>query len=900
MRMRAPSVWLPYLGAVVAVVAATLFLSLFFPLDPRALVIVYFIAVTLTAWFGGFRPALFATALGYVVANWLLIPPKSAFVPNATAFGYFFICLAIAGFSEAMRLARRRAKASAERVIAIVESLDEGFVALDRDQRVTYMNRAAEELTRQHRYQSLGTVQAGLFPLMLGPFAESKLKQAASERITVDFENFYEPWKRWFEIKASPSDDSGLAIFFRDITERKLSQMALAESEERLRLAQQGAKAGMWDRDLVRDQSTWSEEYYALLGIDRSSAPSYENFLNVIHPEDRQGVDRAISEAIERRRPLDIQYRTMHSEKGIRWISGLGRTIVDESGRPSRIAGIALDITDRKRAEENLRFLSETGTTLSALVDRASLMQRVARLAVPFFADYCVVDMINADGQIERVAHAHEDSSKELLLKDLLERYPLGWNSPSMAVQVLRSGTPELLMDVPRAFIERVARDEAHYRLIEALEPRSCITVPIMIREKSVGAIQFITSKPGRRYTAADLELATEFARRAAIATDNAQLYQELKEAQRQKDNFLAMLAHELRNPLAAILYANEVSKMTERSQSPASEIIDRQLANLSHLINDLLDVSRITRDKIQLKNEFVEGAAIVQRALATAHPLLEGRNHELSTDISSELMPLHVDPTRVEQILVNLLTNAAKYTQEGGKISVRAYPSDGQAVFKVQDNGIGIPSEMLPRVFELFTQVDQSLDRSQGGLGIGLTVVRRLTEMHGGRVSVKSNGLGCGSEFTVVLPLTLRAPAETDSAADAQTPLALMRILVVDDNVDTATSISSLLSRKGHTSTVAHDGLAALDVARSFAPDVVLLDLGLPGLDGYRVAQTLRTELQFANVRFIALSGYGQPEDRKRSKAAGFDDHLVKPVEFHKLLSVLSHPSPAPASQSA
>ncbi len=900
MRMRANSAWIPYFWAVVAIAVATSLLGLAFPQDGRAQVVIYFVAVTLSAWYGGFRPALLATTLSYLAANWFLIPSEKAFVPNAGAFLYIFICLAVAGFSEAMRRARRRAKASADRVIAIVESLDEGFVALDRDNRVAYMNRAAEELTRQHRYESLGTVQGGLFPLMLGQLAESKLKQAASERITVDFENFHEPWKRWFEIKASPSDDGGLAIFFRDITERKLSQMALAESEERLRLAQQGAKAGLWDRDLLRDQSIWSDEYYALLGLDRSSAPSYENFLNVIHPEDRQGVDLAISEAIEKRRPVDIQYRIMHPEKGIRWISGLGRTIVDESGRPLRVAGIALDITDRKRAEENLRFLSETGATLSALVDRASLMQLVARLAVPFFADYCVVNMINDDGQIERVSYAHEDPSKELLLKELWERYPLDWNSPSMVVQVLRSGKSEILMDVPRAFIERVAHDKAHFRLIEALEPRSCITVPILIREKSVGAIQFTTSQPGRRYSMADIELATEFVRRAAIAADNAQLYQELKESQRQKDNFLAMLAHELRNPLAAILYANEISKMTDRSESPASEIIDRQLANLSHLINDLLDVSRITGDKIQLKNEFIEGAAIVQRALATAHPLIEGRSHELSREISSEPMPLYVDPTRVEQILVNLLTNAAKYTQEGGKITVRAYPSDGQAVFKVQDTGIGIPSEMLPRVFELFTQVDQSLDRSQGGLGIGLTVVRRLTEMHGGRVSVKSNGLGCGSEFTVVLPLTQQRPAELAAPASDQTMLPLMRILVVDDNVDTATSISSLLSRKGHTSTVAHDGHSALDVARSFAPDVVLLDLGLPGLDGYRVAQTLRSELQFANVRFIALSGYGQPEDRKRSRAAGFDDHLVKPIEFDKLLSVLSSPSPTSASQPA
>jgi len=247
----------------------------------------------------------------------------------------------------------------------------------------------------------------------------------------------------------------------------------------------------------------------------------------------------------------------------------------------------------------------------------------------------------------------------------------------------------------------------------------------------------------------------------------------------------------------------------------------------------------------------------------------------------------------RVEQIFVNLLSNAAKYTPEGGRLTVRSFEQDGQAVFRFRDSGIGIPVEMLPRVFELFTQVDRSLDRSQGGLGIGLTVVRKLAEMHGGSVSVASEGQGRGSEFTVRLPIS-DSSVETPAVQDAVTSGRSLKILVVDDNVDMATSIGKLLGHLGHTIRIAHDGPAAINAAREFSPDVILLDIGLPGLDGYRVAEALRREAAFANVRLIAVSGYGQAEDCKRAQAAGFDTHLVKPVDFSALVSALAAPDPS------
>ncbi|HEY2147949.1 MAG TPA: ATP-binding protein, partial [Pirellulales bacterium] len=521
---------------------------------------------------------------------------------------------------------------------------------------------------------------------------------------------------------------------------------------------------------------------------------------------------------------------------------------------------------------------------LATLLDYHSTMQRIARMAVPFFADWCIVDVVDSGGRIEHVAHAHFDPTQEPVLKEFVERYQTEMDSSALTAQALRTGKPQFIDDLPGAFLDKLARDKRHRELLDKLGPRSAISVPILVRNAAVGALNFVVSRPERRYSAADVELATELARRAAVAIENARLYQDLKEAQREKDDFLAMLAHELRNPISAIQYANDLSRIGANTEFQPSEIIDRQVQNLTRLIDDLLDVSRITRNKIELKREPVDGRTIMQRAVATTEPLIRSRKHSLKVEASSDPLPIFVDPTRAEQILVNLLSNAAKYTHEGGEITVRAMAEDGFAVFKIKDTGLGIPQPMLHRVFELFMQVDPSLDRTQGGLGIGLTVVRRLAELHGGSVSATSEGPGRGSEFTVRLPL-VEAPAEAAAPErKAGPPTHPLKILVVDDNHDTARSLAMLLGTHGHSVEVAHDGYGAIDAAREFQPDVILLDLGLPGIDGYKVAEQLRADERFKHTRLIALSGYGQPQDRQRSADVGFDQHLVKPIDFKTL----------------
>jgi CheY-like chemotaxis protein len=382
--------------------------------------------------------------------------------------------------------------------------------------------------------------------------------------------------------------------------------------------------------------------------------------------------------------------------------------------------------------------------------------------------------------------------------------------------------------------------------------------------------------------------VAEDLAQRVATAIDNSQLFRSVQEAVRQKDDFLAMLSHELRNPLAAIGYATALAQLPNANpQTDVFPVIERQVTHLKHLIDDLLDVARISRDKINLKLETIDLADAARHAADAARPLMEEKGHEFVVEISAEPLPVVADVTRAEQVMVNLLTNSAKYTPQGGRVLFQVVPEQRQAIIKVQDNGIGLAPEIVTKVFDLFAQGDRTLDRSEGGLGIGLTIVRKLVEMHGGSVSASSGGLGQGAEFVVRLPLA----AQAMSSAVASTPMNeptndKQRLVVVDDNVDTARLSAMMLRTQGFEVETANDGEAALELIRSNRPDGVLLDIGLPRMNGYEVAQTLRGE-GFAG-KLIAVSGYGQAEDRRKSQEAGFDHHLVKPVDHRHLIALL------------
>ncbi len=369
--------------------------------------------------------------------------------------------------------------------------------------------------------------------------------------------------------------------------------------------------------------------------------------------------------------------------------------------------------------------------------------------------------------------------------------------------------------------------------------------------------------------------------------------------ADRRKDQFLAMLAHELRNPLAPIRNAVELMHRVDApdpSFEAAREMVERQVKHLAHLVDDLLDVSRLTHGNIRLRQEPVDLTKVVERAVEATRPLIEGRNHMLTAEIPDQPIRIEADAVRIEQVATNLLNNAAKYTMPGGHIWLRVDREGSEAVVRVRDNGIGVPPDVLGRVFEPFVQSDGSLAHTEGGLGIGLTLVRSLVEMHGGTVEAHSPGLGQGSEFIVRLPLRPEgglAGPESELALSRETsPFTAarpVRVLVVEDNIDAAESLATLLRLWGHDVRVVHDGLDAVDAARSYLPEVVLLDIGLPGLDGYQVAERLRGEAGLENTLLVAMTGYGQPEDRRRSAEAGIHHHFVKPVEPFVLRNLLA-----------
>jgi CheY-like chemotaxis protein/two-component sensor histidine kinase len=367
-----------------------------------------------------------------------------------------------------------------------------------------------------------------------------------------------------------------------------------------------------------------------------------------------------------------------------------------------------------------------------------------------------------------------------------------------------------------------------------------------------------------------------------------------LKEADRRKDEFLAMLAHELRNPLAPVRTALEIMRLRgtdDPDHERARDTIERQVQQMTRLVDDLLDVSRITRGKIKLQTEPVDLATVVARAVEISRPLIDARKHQLTVTLPPHPVLLDADLTRLAQVVANLLNNAAKYTERGGRIGLTVEKDGEEAVVRVRDTGVGIPAEMLSRVFDLFAQVDHSVDRSQGGLGIGLTLVKNLVEMHGGTVTAHSGGTGRGSEFVVRLPALaeVRSRESTQDVNGRPAAFHARRILIVDDNSDAVDMLATLLRMTGHEVYTALDGSAAIEAARKCRPDVVLLDIGLPTMSGYEVCRRLRQE-HFANGPLIvALTGYGQDEDRRRTREAGFDRHLVKPVNLNTLEELLA-----------
>lgn len=698
------------------------------------------------------------------------------------------------------------------------------------------------------------------------------------------------PEPAWFTFSVSPVGDDGEIRGIYCVCTETGARLA----EERLQLALEAGAMGAWHWDIRSSASLWLHGMASLHGLaPDAQMQDMADYGRLIHPEDRERVTVAVEAAVAERRDHRIEYRIVLPDGGIRWVEGRGRLFCDEHGEPREMAGICADITRRKTAENDMQFLAQASMELARLVDPQATMERLARLAVPGFADWCAVDVLQDDSSLRRLAVAHVDPAKVALAHELHLRYPPDPQAPSGTWNVLRTGQSELVPEITDDMLVQSLPDPEQLAAMRNLGLRSYIGAPLKTKERVLGVVTFISAESGRLYGPSELALAEDLALRAAIAIENAELYQAVQEADRRKDVFLATLSHELRNPLAPITNALALLQLAPHDRTKverAVRMMERQVRHMTHLVDDLMDIARISAGKMELRKQMVSLSAVLHNAVETSRPHIENARHQLLIDLPGTPMDLQADPVRLAQVFANLLNNAARYTHPGGRIALSAECHEDAFVVRVKDNGIGIQADMLKNIFSMFAQQRSPSDYSQGGLGVGLSLVEGIVALHGGRVEAHSNGAGQGSEFVVSLPRTTEVTNSAPQADVKANSATLSRVLVVDDNVDAASTAAELLRLLGHEVGVAHDGREALEKAAQLRPDTVLLDIGLPDIDGYEVARQLRTSIRdgaLPAMRLIALTGWGQDKDKRLSAEAGFDLHWVKPVGVEQLRQI-------------
>lgn len=611
-------------------------------------------------------------------------------------------------------------------------------------------------------------------------------------------------------------------------------------------LAAADAVAWQWDPDT--DEVIQSPNAPRLLGVAPDRLPrTLSGFFALIHPDDRARVTAALRRAAAEGTNYNEEFRLIRPDGSFIWVADRGRALPGRNGGTWRMGGVSVDISERRRAQEALRTSEErfhafmaNSPAIAWIVDSKG---RFVYASPPFIHLILV-----GDGDL----------------------------------------TGKSIYDV---FPEEMAREYDRNNRLVAEE--SCVVEAVEAGMRSDGSMGYFLSY---KFPIRDASGEVLIGGVAVDITDRKRAEEVQRENDRRKDEFLAILAHELRNPLAPIQSAMHIVGLSLPDDSRcarACTIVQRQVQQLTRLIDDLLDVSRITRGKLELRKERVELAKVIDCALETSRPQLAACGHQLRAALPAQPVLLDADPTRLAQVLANLLNNAAKYTRSGGVVELAVELDGASVLVHVRDNGIGIPPGMLDSIFDMFVQVD---DTSQGsprsGLGIGLTLVKRLVEMHGGQVTAASAGPGTGSRFTVRLPLAVQpqAAVQTLAAADPSRPCC---VLVADDNRDAADTLAMLLTMLGNEVHVAYDGVQAVREAEEHPPMVAFLDIGMPGIDGYEVARRLRQQPDTRRAFLVAVTGWGQESDRQRSREAGFDRHIVKPLELPELERVLAAASP-------
>lgn len=641
-----------------------------------------------------------------------------------------------------------------ERALAMLESIADGLFVLDRDWRLTYVNRPAEFLLERDRDELLGKTLWEAFPEDDSRLLRAELERARAEHDVAEFEEFHPSLGSWLEYRAFPADD-GLSVYVRDVTDRKVAEEALRRSEERVRIALQAAGMAHWDRDLRSGEVLWSPEHSRILGLPPGvSRASSEAFLERVHPDDRARVDRALSHAVETGEDFQAEFRVVHPDGELRWVAEFGRALYDAAGRPARMLGVTRDITPRKHEEETARFLARASELLVSSLDYRATVQSVADLCAGTLADYCIVHVLE-NGEVRAPGIAHADPARTEILRGLLRRFPVEMEGPHPVLTVLRSGEARLLGEIGEEVLEEIASGPEHLEMLRDLDLSSGMIVPLRARGRTLGAISCWRSGSAPRYGRRELEVAEELARRAALAVDNARLYREARQATRSRDEMLAVVSHDLRNPLHAVLLAATI--LDEFSDAGAwsardrkqLEIIRHSTEQMTRLILDLVEVVSLESGSLSLQRARVEVEPVVGGVLDMFEPMAAEQGIRMETRVAPGLPAVEADRARLLQLFSNLVGNALKFTPRGGTVTLEAAPEEGGVRFAVRDTGPGIPREHFPHIFDRFWQAQRD-DRR--GLGLGLAIAKGIAETHGGRIWVESEP-GAGSAFFFTLP---------------------------------------------------------------------------------------------------------------------------------------------------
>jgi PAS domain S-box-containing protein len=825
-------------------------------------------AVAAGVWLGGYRLAIPLVLVGYFICHYLFLLPQHGFNFRSTAnivglVAYLFTCTLIIVFGEAARNAESREQQRREVLRVTLQSIGDAVITTDIDGRITDLNEVAQTLTGWTRDEALSQPLDRVFNIVnevTRQPVENPSTRALREGVVVGLANHTLLIAK--DGSECPIDDSaapirnelrhvsGCVLIFRDVTAQRLIERDKSRQLITARLLAaivESSDDAIISKSLEGVIQSWNAAAERLFGYTAEEAVG-QHISIVIPPERITEEDDIIASLKAGRRIEHFETERVRKDGGRIIVSLTISPIKDDTGKVVGASKIVRDVTDRKLAEsERQKFVTlvENSTDFIGICDLQG---------VPFFINRAGLAMIG----LRDIEEARQTPVAEFFFPEDQEAI---WNEFFPAV--LKEGHGEI---------------EIRFRHFKTGEARWMSYKVLTLTDAANQPVAFAT-------------VSQDITERRRMMDDLQRLAADLSAADQRKNEFLATLAHELRNPLAPMSNMLEVVKRSGNDGEilkRAHGTLERQLNQMIRLVDDLLDLNRITHDRLELRRSEVELSSVIEQAVEVARPLCDAAGQELIVQLPDEPVFLNADRARLAQVFGNLLNNSCKYTRPNGTITLSAKLVDDDVVVMVKDNGAGIPRDQIDNIFDMFMQVERTSEHSQGGLGIGLTLVKRLVEMHGGSIEARSEGEGLGSEFIVRLPAITKSEISSSVADNGTEESPGRRVLIVDDNHDSADSLAMLLEITGNKTFQAHDGLEALDAVEKHRPEVVLLDIGLPKLDGHEVCRRIREKPWGQNITIIALTGWGQDDDRRRSLEAGFNGHLVKPVDYDRLLELL------------